>query len=221
MDATHTVSSGVQELIGRIRHEGIQAARDEAEKMIQEAHKRAAEIIDKARTEAETMITKARADIDQERQAAHEALRQAVRDTVLTFKEQLTTRFVEEVKGLVGKELKNTDFLRQMILAIAHQSAPDEAQNHALELLLSEDLFPAPDGGAASLREFIVGLANQLMQGGIEIRASSAIEAGIRLRMVGEDMEVDLTDEALSELLLKHLLPRFRAYVEDNTAPQS
>jgi hypothetical protein len=30
---------------------------------------------------------------------------------------------------------------------------------------------------------------------------------------VGEDLEIDLSDEALSELLLGYLIPRFRAIV--------
>jgi V/A-type H+-transporting ATPase subunit E len=214
MGETNHVSSGVQDLIARIRNEGVQAGRQEAESLTREAQKRAAETVAQARAEAESLIAKARAEIARERQAALEALQQAVRDTVLAFKERLTMRFVEEVKGLVGKELKDTDFLRQMILAISGQALPDEAQNRALELLLSNDLFPEADGGEQSMNDFIQGLSSQVMQRGIELKPSGESKPGIRLRLVGEDVEVDLTDEALSDLLLKHLLPRFRAYVE-------
>jgi V/A-type H+-transporting ATPase subunit E len=219
MGESNLVSSGVQELIARIRDEGVQAGKQEADHLVQEAHKRAADILEQARSEAESMLAKARAEIDRERQAAREALQQAVRDTVLAFKERLTTRFVEEVKGLVGKELRDMDFLRQMILAIAGQATPDEAQNRALELLISNELFPAADDGAQSLRSFIVGLSSQVMQGGIVLKPSGDTKPGIRLRLVGEDLEVDLTDAALTDLLLKHLLPRFRAYVEEESAP--
>jgi V/A-type H+-transporting ATPase subunit E len=34
------------------------------------------------------------------------------------------------------------------------------------------------------------------------------------VRVVGEDLEIDLTDEAVAQLLLKHLLPRYRAILE-------
>jgi V/A-type H+-transporting ATPase subunit E len=215
MSETTSVSSGVQDLIARIRDDGVQAGRQEADHLVQEAQKRAAETVEQARAEAESILAKARSEIDRERQAAREALQQAVRDTVLEFKERLSKRFVEEVKGLVGQELKDTDFLRQMILAIAGQTLPDEAQNRALELLLSHELFPEADGGEQSMRDFIVGLSSQVMQKGIELKPSGDNQPGIRLRLVGQDVEVDLTDQALSDLLLKHLLPRFRAYVEE------
>ena len=215
MGETNHVSSGVQELIARIRDEGVQAGRHEAESLMQEAQKRAAETVEHARAEAENLIAKARAEIARERQAAIDSLQQSVRDTVLELKERLTMRFVEEVKGLVGKELRDTDFLRQMILAISGQVLPDEAQNRALEILLSDDLFPEADGGEQSMRDFIVGLSSQVMQRGIELKPSGEAKPGIRLRMIGDDVEVDLTDEALTDLLLKHLLPRFRAYVEE------
>ena len=215
MSETNHVSSGVQDLIARIRDESVQAGQQEAESLIREAQKRAAETVAQARAEAETLLAKARAEIARERQAAIDALQQAVRDTVLALKERLTMRFVEEVKGLVGKELKDTDFLRQMILAISGQVLPDEAQNRALELLLSNDLFPEADDGEQSMRDFIQGLSSQVIHGGIELKPSGESKSGIRLRLIGEDMEVDLTDEALTALLLKHLLPRFRAYVEE------
>ena len=34
---------------------------------------------------------------------------------------------------------------------------------------------------------------------------------GIRVRLLDDDLEIDLTDEAIAELLLEHLQPRFRA----------
>ena len=43
---------------------------------------------------------------------------------------------------------------------------------------------------------------------------SSEVEGGARVRVVGEDLEIDLTNEAISKLLLKHLLPRYRAILE-------
>ena len=37
---------------------------------------------------------------------------------------------------------------------------------------------------------------------------------GARVRVKGEDAEVDLSDEAVSALLMKHLLPRFQAILQ-------
>jgi V/A-type H+/Na+-transporting ATPase subunit E len=216
MGEVNQVSSGVQELIARIRDEGVQAGRDEADHLVQEAQKRAAEIVEQARAEADRILIQARAELDRESKAAREALRLAVRETVLEFRAEVTQRFSNAVKGLVAKELTDTDFLRQMILAIAARSVPDEAQNRALELLLSDELFPADDDGQQSMRDFIVGLSSQIMQAGIELKPAGHSQRGLLLRLVGEDLQVDMTEEALSALLLSHLLPRFRAYVQED-----
>ncbi len=216
MGEANQVSSGVQELIARIRNEGVQSGRDEADHLVQEAQKRAAEIVEQARAEADRILTQARAEIDRESKSARDALQLAVRETVLEFRADVTQRFSNAVKGLVAKELTDTDFLRQMILAIAARSVPDEAQNRTLELLLSDELFPADDDGQQSMRDFIVGLTSQIVQAGIELKPAGHNQPGILLRLVGEDLQVDLTEEALSAMLLSHLLPRFRAYVEEN-----
>jgi V/A-type H+-transporting ATPase subunit E len=36
-------------------------------------------------------------------------------------------------------------------------------------------------------------------------------EAGIRVRLIEDDVQIELTESALSGLLLQHMLPRFRA----------
>jgi V/A-type H+-transporting ATPase subunit E len=36
-------------------------------------------------------------------------------------------------------------------------------------------------------------------------------EAGIRVKVADDDLQIDVTQSAVSELLLKHMLPRYRA----------
>ena len=38
---------------------------------------------------------------------------------------------------------------------------------------------------------------------------AEGITGGARVRIVGEDLEIDLTDKAISELLLRYMQPRF------------
>ncbi|MDH3817209.1 MAG: hypothetical protein OES21_01265 [Myxococcales bacterium] len=49
-----------------------------------------------------------------------------------------------------------------------------------------------------------------VLRKGIELIPSNAVQGGARIRLVGEDLEIDLSDEALSEMMLKLLLPRYR-----------
>src|SRR5690606_28605418 len=98
MDATVRISSGVQELIDRIRDHGVKAGKEEAERLLCDARKQAADIVAKARAEAEAEQTKARAEIDAYRAASLDALKLAARDTVLDLKARVIARFEEFVK---------------------------------------------------------------------------------------------------------------------------
>ena len=216
MGEPNAVSSGVQELIARIRDDGVQAGQDEADHLVQQAQQRAAEIVQQAQSEAERLLSQARADIDREAKAARDALQLAVRNTVLEFRTVAAQRFSDAVKGLVTKELQDADFIRQIILAIAARAAPDEADGRTLDLLLSDAFFPGESDEQQAIHDFVTDLASEVVRAGIELKPSGRDQTGIRLRLVGEELEIDMTDEALSSMLLSHLLPRFRAYVTDD-----
>jgi V/A-type H+-transporting ATPase subunit E len=46
---------------------------------------------------------------------------------------------------------------------------------------------------------------------GVTFGASEEVQGGIRVKLTGEDVHVEITPGAISELLLSHMLPRFRA----------
>ncbi len=45
-----------------------------------------------------------------------------------------------------------------------------------------------------------------MLREGLEIKPSDTDNAGIFIRMKGEDVEIDLSENTISEILLKHLL---------------
>ena len=50
-----------------------------------------------------------------------------------------------------------------------------------------------------------------MLREGVDLKPSEDMSGGIRIQMVGEDLEIDLSEKAISELLLEFLLPRYRA----------
>jgi V/A-type H+-transporting ATPase subunit E len=53
-------------------------------------------------------------------------------------------------------------------------------------------------------------LSADVLRKGIELIPSSDVQGGARVRLVDDELEIDLSDEALSEMMLKLLLPRYR-----------
>ena len=66
------------------------------------------------------------------------------------------------------------------------------------------------------LEKLVQGTTSVMLKSGIDLKINTEDkgEVGIKVRIVGEDIEMDLTEEAISELLMKHLQPRFRALLE-------
>ncbi|MCA9264908.1 MAG: hypothetical protein KDA60_13705 [Planctomycetales bacterium] len=212
-------SSGVEELIQRLREQGVAAGRSQADELLEQARRRAEEHLETARQQAEKIVQRAREDAAQTRQAGEEAVRLAVRDAVLRLKSELIERFADRVRRLVTRELEHRGFLRQLILQVAGRVAPSPDQ--AATILLPKDVVgleqlrrhpeEVKDG---TLSHFAVTITKEVLREGIDIGTRDDEAAGIRIQLNDEDLEIDLTDRAVTELLLRHLVPRFRAMME-------
>ncbi len=212
-------SSGVQALIDRLREDGVAAGRREGERIVEDAHARAADIVARAREEADGLLAEAREQAAAERRAAEDALKIAARDTVLALKEDMALRFSAEVKRLVSAEMADRELVRRLVLEVAGRAAPPPEE--PVEVLLPteivgvEELRARPDEASrGALAHAVLGLSRDLLRAGVTLKPDEAGGHGIRLRLTGQDLEIDLTAEAIAELLLRHLLPRFRALLE-------
>ena len=108
-------SSGVDELIQRLREQGVAEGQSQAEELLKQTRRRAEERLDEARREAEDIVAKAREEARQTTDAGEEAVRLAVRDAILTLKSELAEHFADRVRRLVTRELQDQDFLKQLI----------------------------------------------------------------------------------------------------------
>src|SRR5208337_251213 len=80
------------------------------------------------------------------------------------------------------------------------------------EIVSLEDLQRKPEQATpGTLMHFVLSLGGGMLREGISFGVTDDGEAGIRVRLVDDDVRIDLTESAISELLLRHMLPRFRA----------
>ncbi len=216
-------SAGVEDLIKRLRDEGVQDGRQKAEQIIQEAKEKAARIVADAKAEAERLMKQAHTKNEADKLHAHESLKVAVRDTEIELEIGLKKAFESHVKRLVSKEVQDEKFLRQLLLAIVNSAAAKIPQEQRLEILLpaanvlqtNEKGTAVTEEGKERLRNFVRRETSEMLRkGGVELKPSSMLTGGIVIKLVGEDVVFDFSDKALSELILKHLLPRYRAIVE-------
>lgn len=214
------LQSGVDELIAKLRDDGVNAGKDEAQRLVSDAQAKSSSIVAKAKSEADAMVSDARATIEKEKDAAKESLRVAVRDTELMLESELKAGFSDHVKRLVSAELKDPEFLKQLILTVAGRTCPVLPEKEGFEVLMPASMFEKDKGGEhvsvkskKRLHDFVLGISGDMLRDGVEIKAEDAARPGLRIKLKDKDLEIDLTDNAISNVLLRYLLPRYRAIV--------
>ena len=90
----------LQELIDKIKKDGVTAAEKEAAKIIADADKKAAAIIKNAEEQAEQIKKDAMAETKRMQKASDEAIVQAGRNMLISFKDSI----VAELDGLIQAE---------------------------------------------------------------------------------------------------------------------
>lgn len=105
------------------------------------------------------------------------------------------------------------------ILEVAGRAAPPA--DHTARILLPKDVVGMEqlrrnpeEVKEGTLSHFVVTVTKEVLREGIEIGARDDEAAGIRIHLEDDDLEIDLTDRAVADLLLRHLVPRFRAMME-------
>lgn len=208
-------SAGVESLIGRLRDEGLRQGRQEAEALVTEAQQQAADLIATAQQAAEVTLTQAKEEAEKLKAAGEDAIRLAMRDTILALEGDLLKAFTDRLHRLVKGALTDPEFLQRLMLEVAGRAAPMAERAELLlpaEFVSLEDLQSKPEEATpGTLMHFVLSLGSGMLREGMQFGVSEDGEAGIRVRLVDEDVQIDLTESAISELLLRHMLPRFRA----------
>lgn len=208
-------ASGVQALIARIRDRGVEAGRSEGERLLTEAQAEAARLVAEAEERAEALLAEARARIQSEEQAGLAALRMAARDTGLQLRQAVLAAFEEHVRRLVTEVTLDGSFLHSLVLTLAGQAADEHLGDKQVQIQVAK--FLAGDSDAEldeAERRAALAISSLMLREGVELIPTDKVRGGARVRVVGEELEIDLTDEAIATLLLERMIPRFRSILE-------
>jgi len=214
--------SGVQKLIDRLRNDGVVAGQKQTRLLLEEAREKADKILADAKTEAERLIKEAQKKNAAEKVQTTEALRLAARNTERELENGLRKSFESHVKRLVAKDVNDEQFLRQLLLAVVGSAAEKISSKQAVEVLLPENVLQSTpkgstavtDEGKAHLRNFVYSVTKDMLRDGVALQASAELNGGIKVKLIGEDVVFDFSENALSNLILKHLMPRYRGIME-------
>lgn len=211
-------SKGIQELIELLRDKGVTEGKEASIKLVEEAEKRADWILKQANDEAKLTIEKAKKEADFIRKAGADSLHIAFRDIKLRLKDELSNQFATQLNELIRHEMSSPDMLKQLLINAASKTQiPDEDMHIVLpnKALGLDDLRQNPNSlKGGPLIEILSEVTRKLLRSEVHFSAGLKTKEGIVFSLREGEIKVDLTDEALTALLLNHLQPRFRAILE-------
>lgn len=194
----------VEKICEALRRETLEPAAQEAELLVKQANEERDRILREAQMEAKQLIEKGRLQIEQERSLFRSSLSQAAKQAVQLLKQQIEEAlFNPALEGLVNKNLNDPKVIAQVIEAVVH----------ALEREGRKADFQAEVAKNISKEQVNVLLAkeilNRLKGHTVEV---GTFEGGAKVKLAGQHMTVDISDEAVTELLLGFMREDFRSY---------
>jgi V/A-type H+-transporting ATPase subunit E len=210
-------TTGVQQLVDRLRQDGVDEGSKEAERLVSEARREAAALLERAERDAVALREEANRACSQTQAAAEQALALAVRDALLELRTEIQDRFVTQLGRLVAGRLEDAGFVERLILAAAGRSAPND---EPLEVLVAAGSGAGGAPGSAEIDALIRGLTAEMVRDGVAVSASDELESGILIRVAERGLEIQLDEASLTALLARNLLPRFRSLLDSAAVAQ-
>ncbi|HUX49309.1 MAG TPA: V-type ATP synthase subunit E [Spirochaetia bacterium] len=188
----------LNELLEKIKTEGIQNADEQAKRIAAEAEASATSMIEQARKEAGRIVSDAQQTASRSEQAGKDALSQAARDVILNVQERLKALFESVVDNSV-RAAYHEETLQSAIVAVVTSVLGRE---HAdLSVHVSPKELDAVEKG---LRD---RLAKELEQG-LTIVSAPTLAGGFRLAKKEGGAYYDFSSESIAEILSVYVTPR-------------
>ena len=188
----------VQELINKIKKDGIEAASDEAARIKQKADTEAVQILDAAGKEAAEIVAKGKQDAERFEKAGVAALEQASRNLVLAFKgeiQALIDRIVQEnVTRVYGD-----DVLKAVLPDLIKKWSENEAGSPSIML---------PEASLNKIQDYFKSKLSAQLKKGLELNSDKNLSGGFRIVEKDGSAYYDFSADSVAELLCSYLNPR-------------
>lgn len=195
----------LQELIDKIKKDGVAAAEKDAAKIIANSEKKAEAIIADAQSKAAEIIKSAQSETKKMEKASEEAIVQAGRNMLLSFKDAL----VGELDGLIQngtEKALSKDVLAKLVPETVKTWAKNSDASELSVLLSEKDL--------KALEKSLTTALKAEIKKGLEIKPDKTLTAGFRIGIKNGAAFYDYSAESLAEMFSAYLNPKVAALMK-------
>ncbi len=196
----------LQELIEKIKKEGVGAAEEKATQILKDAETKANSIISEAQERADLIVKKAKEEEERFESASIASIRQAARNTIIAFRESLISQLDAIIK---------TESLNRYDEATLQKLIPDVVSS----LIKPENADGANvflnEKSAKDLEKTLLAAFKAKLMEGINVLPDYNIKAGFKVSENGASSYCDFTNESVAEAFSSYLSPRLREVLKE------
>lgn len=195
----------LQELIRQIKKDGVDAAEAQAETILAAAKAEAEKIISDAQAKADKILHDARIENDRMVKSGEDALRQAGRNLLISFRESVT----RELQVIVGDHVNavySSDAFAKLIAGVVEGWAGKSDAEDLSVILNSSDL--------AKLEQSVLAELKAKMLENVTLKANDNFDGGFRIT-VKNGAYYDYSAEAVADMLSTYLSPKISALLKE------
>lgn len=189
----------LQELIEKIKKDGVSSAETAAHKIIADAEKKAASIVSDAEVKADSIIKTAKAETERMEKASEDAIAQAGRNLIISFRDGIN----KELSAIVNSETEKAmdkDLLKKLIPeTVKAWSANPDADDVSV-------LLPAKD--LKALETSLKTALKAKISKGLVIKSDASLSAGFRIGSKNGSAFYDFSAEEVAALFSAYLNPK-------------
>jgi V/A-type H+-transporting ATPase subunit E len=195
----------LQELIDKIKRDGVESASEEAARLKSQAEAEARRIVETAKREADAFAAKGKADAERAEKAGIAAIGQASRNLVLAFKGEIQA-VLDKIVTLETTAAFNTDALKEIIPSVIKGWASGA---DTLAVIL-------PEGELKKLDAYFKDKLAAELKKGLELKPDRNLTAGFRIADKDGTAYYDFSVDSVVELLSAYLNPHLAEILKDS-----
>ncbi len=196
----------LQELIEQIKKDGVDAAETEAEAILESAKAEAEKIVADAKMQADKLIADAKSENAKTVKSGEDAIRQAGRNLLISFRESVARELKAIVSDNVNEVYSSDAFAKLIISTVENWGAKPESEDISV-ILNSGDL--------AKLEESLLAELKAKMLGGVTLKANDNFDGGFRIAVNNDGIYYDYSAQAVTDMLSNYLSPRVTALLKE------
>lgn len=205
MDNLETGKDKIKKICDALKNEAVEPAKEEAKQILENAQQEAHQIIKDAEGKAEEIIQRAHEKISQERELFETALKEAGKQVIVFLRQEIEKKlFNESLSDWIEKQVADPKIDAKLITVLI-EAIEKEGLSSQFSALIPEKI-PVDQVNA----QLIKNILDKLREKSVVV---GNFTGGVKLKLHDRNLTLDLSDQALKELVGQYVRKDFRKII--------